>query len=750
MSEVITRRHLLRQLVGGGALVLGAPLLGPGLTTGAQLLAQDAPAAAPFAPSLWLAIDAQGAVTIVTHRSEMGTGVRTCLPAVVADELGADLARVTIEQALGDEAYGSQNTDGSRSVRRFLQTMREAGAAARLLLERAAAQTWSAPLERCLARDHAVHLAGSERRLGFGELVALARTLPAPKRAELRFRPAAELRYVGKAFPSKDAPAIAVGKARYGLDVRLPGMKFACVARCPVYGGALASHDAAEALAVPGVEGVVVLPPFEPPHRFQALGGVAVVATNTWAALEGRRKLKLEWEPGPNASYDSRAFRQELLEAVRTAGVVVRERGDVPSALEAAAKRTSAEYTTPLLAHAPMEPPCAVARYSPKLCEVWAPTQNPQADQATLASALGLPPEQVRVHVTLLGGGFGRKSKPDFSAEAALVSRAVNAPVQLVWTREDDLRHSFYHAPAALRLEGGVDAAGKLTAWQARTAFSSIGSTFVAGQKVPNAGELRLGFIDLPYALEHLRLERGEASAHVRIGWMRSVCNIFHAFAAGSFTDELAHLAGRDPAEFLLEAIGPARQIELEEGVEYDNYGEPLEVFPLDAGRLRGVVERVKERAWGRKLPAGHALGIAAHRSFHAYVAVVVEAAVDDEGRVRVPRVDLAVDLGQVVNLDRVRAQMEGSVVFGLSLALRGEITAREGRIEQSNFHDYPVLRIYEAPREINVEIVASEAPAGGAGEPGVPPVAPALANAIFKACGQRLRDLPLRPAPRR
>ncbi|MCA8922043.1 MAG: xanthine dehydrogenase family protein molybdopterin-binding subunit [Planctomycetes bacterium] len=739
-----TRRGFLRGLLGGGALVLGAPLLGP-----VELFAQEGPAAEAWRASLWLAIAPDGAVTIVAHRSEMGTGIRTCLPAVLADELEADLGQVVIEQAPGDARYGSQNTDGSCSIVNFYETMREVGATARHMLEQAAAQTWGVPVGECRAREHAVHHAASERSLGFGALVAVAATLQAPDKGALRLKPRSEWRYVGKGFPTQDAATIARGEATFGADVRLTGMKFVTVARAPVLGAPLVRYDATATLEVPGVERVVELPGFKPPHLFQALGGVAVVASSTWAAIQGRRKLKVTWGESPNDGYDSQAFREQLLEAVRAPGQVLREAGDVAEGRAAAAKTFAAEYTTPLLAHAPMEPPCALAHVTEAGCEAWAPTQNPQAAQDTVAAALGLPKEQVTVHVTLLGGGFGRKSKPDYVAEAALVSRAIGAPAQVVWTREDDLRHDYYHAPAAMRFEGGLDEGGRLVSWQQRSAFSPITSTFAAGSTQPAPFEHMLGATDLPYAVPNLRIESCPAPAHVRIGWLRSVCNIWHVFGASSFLDEAAHAAGADPAEFLLQSLGEPRELELGAGVNYPNYNKPLADYPIDLGRLRGVVERVKARAWGRELPAGHGLGIAAHRSFHAYVAAVVEAAVDDRGRVRVPRVDLVVDLGLVINPDRVRAQMEGSIVFGLSLALHGEISVEQGRVVQSNFHDYAVQRIHEAP-EIHVELVESDALPGGAGEPGVPPIAPALANAIFAACGQRLRDLPLQPEPRR
>ena len=736
-----TRRAFLQGLVAGGALVIGVPLLGP-----VELFAQDPAEPKSLEPSIWLSIDGQGVVTIVAHRAEMGTGSRTCLPAVVADELEADLTRVKIEQALGDEIYGSQNTDGSRSIRNFFQSMREVGASARQMLEAAAAQTWGVPASECRAQLHAVHHAKSKRKLGFGELAAKAAKLKAPAKSALRLKERSEWRYIGQEFQSFDAPAIVRGQAEFGADKTLPGMKYVTVARSPVLGGALASHDASAALKVKGVERVVVLPGFKGAHTFQALGGVAIVATSTWAAIQGRRKLKTTWKESPNQSYDSDAFRETLLAAVRKPGKAVRTQGDAAKARQAAAKQLVAEYTTPLLAHAPMEPPCALARVTKEGCEVWAPNQNPQAARDTVAATLGLDKKQVKVHTTLLGGGFGRKSKPDFIAEAALVSREVGAPVRVVWTREDDIRHDYYHAPAALRCEAGLDAQGQIQGWLFRTAFSSITSTFAAGSSSPAPFELMMGVTDLPYAVKDLQCESCPAPAQIRIGWLRSVCNVFHVFATSSFVDECAQAAGKDSAEFLLEALGPARELELGKDVAYPNYSKPLAEYPIDIGRLRGVVERVKASAWGRKVPKGHGLGIAAHRSFQAYVAVVVEAAVDERGRVTVPRVDIVIDLGTVVNPDRVRAQMEGSVIFGLSLALQGEITVKKGAVVQSNFHDYPVQRINEAPRVINVTIVESEALPGGAGEPGVPPVAPALANAIFAACGQRLRDLPLRP----
>jgi len=742
--EKITRRRVLQQLgVGTGALVLGVSV-GPkdilGLAT-----EPAAEAAAPFAPSVYLSIDPSGIVTIVAHRSEMGQGIRTGLPAVVADELEADWSRVKILQADGDAKYGSQNTDGSRSVRQFYQPMREAGATARHMLEAAASQVWGVEVADCAAKNHQVTHGPTKRSLGYGELAAVAATLPVPEAATLRLKKREDFRYIGKPLPIVDLDAMVTGQAVYGADIFRPGMLVAVVERCPVMGASILSLDDAKALEVKGVRKVVRLDPGGGiGGGFLPLTGVAVVADNTWAALEGRRALALEWKAGPHGSYDSDAFRKEMEATAAQPGRVVREAGDLEAALEGAAKKVSASYYVPHLAQAPMEPPCAVAEIQDGGCEIWAPTQNPAATQATVAQALGIPPEQVTVHVTLLGGGFGRKSKPVFVAEAALLAQEMGAPVKVQWTREDDIRHGYFHTVSQQKVEAALDEEGRPIAWHHRTVFPPIGSTFNAANKSPGAGELGLGLVDLPFAVPNLRIEAGDAEAHLRIGWMRSVSNIYHAFAIGSFADELAAAAGRDPKDFLLELIGPPRKIALE-GVEYGNYGEPLERFPLDTGRLRKVIEiAAKEAGWGKKRPPGRALGIAAHRSFLTYVAVVVEVGVTKDGVLTVHDIFCAADCGTVINTDRVRAQMEGGVIYGLSIAHESQITVKNGAVEQGNFHNYRVARMHQVPHQIHVHLVDSTDLPAGAGEPGTPPVAPALANAIFAATGKRYRELPL------
>jgi len=407
-----------------------------------------------------------------------------------------------------------------------------------------------------------------------------------------------------------------------------------------------------------------------------------------------------------------------------------------------------AVYYAPHLAQAPMEPPAATARMTEDGgCEVWACTQAPQSARETVAGVLGIDKEKVKVHVTLLGGGFGRKSKGDFAAEAAWLAMKTGRPVRVTWTREDDLRHGYLHSVSAQYMKAGLDADGKTIAVQHCTAFPSIGSTFDAGAKGPNNGELRLGASDNPYAFPNLRIMAGDAQAHLRIGWLRSVCNIFHAFANCSFVDELAYLAGEDPKEHLLRLLGPPRKINpADDGAEYDNYGQSLEKYPIDTGRIAAVVEKVADMAgWGRALPQGHGLGIAVHRSFLSIVGTVAEVSVDDSGKLVVHELWTAIDAGLVVNPDRVTAQMEGAGIFGMSLALHGEITAKNGAVVQGNFDTYPVVRMNEAPAKINVHIMDVDAPPGGVGEPGVPPVAPAIANAYFAATGKRIRELPLR-----
>ncbi|WOA30676.1 xanthine dehydrogenase family protein molybdopterin-binding subunit [Alloalcanivorax xenomutans] len=704
-------------------------------------------------PLVFVSIAEDGTVTIVAHRAEMGTGVRTSLPMVVADEMEASWDRVRVVQAEANEArYGNQNVDGSRSMRHFLMPMRRAGAAARQMLEAAAAARWSVPVAEVKAVRHQVVHPSSGRRLGYGELAADAARQPVPGTEQLKLKARADYRYIGKnQVRLVDLEAIGKGQATYGMDMRLPGMVYAVVARPPVVGGKLRRFDSEKALAVPGVLKVVEIPAFQGAPAFQPLGGVAVVARNTWAAIKGREALEIEWDDGPNGGYDSADFRRTLVEASLATGKTIRDNGDAVSVWNGAAEteRFAAEYYIPHLAHASMEPPVATVQIKEGRAEVWTSVQNPEAARTAVATRLKLKPEDVKVNVLLLGGGFGRKSKPDYVDEAAIVARAMpeGTPVKLVWTREDDIHHDYLHTVSAERLEAVIDKSGKVRSWLHRSAAPTIASLFAEGAKGQQLFESAMSAINMPYQIPNVRVETAEVAAHARIGWFRSVANIPHAFAAQCFIAELAHRAGKDHRQFALDLIGPARQIDPGDMADTWNYTESPERYPYDTGRLRGVIEAACQGAkWGRELPKGHGLGLAFCYSFMSYTATVVEVAVDEKGGVRVLAVDMAMDCGPQINPERIRAQMEGGAVMGLSLALTSEITFEKGRVKQSNFHDYQVLRHNASPQVIRTHLVNDDhdLPPGGVGEPPVPPVAPALCNAIFAATGKRVRSLPV------
>ena len=542
-------------------------------------------------------------------------------------------------------------------------------------------------------------------------------------------------------------PQIIKGEGTFGIDVRVPDMLYAVIARPPTVFGKVKSYDASAALAVPGVQKVWQLPdPKGDAPGFQHLGGIAVIATDTWAAMQGREALSIEWEAGPNGTYNSESYGAEMIANANAPGDAKFKRGDIAAGLANAATTVSADYYAAHLSQSPMEPPAATARWDGDMVECWACSQAPQAARSTVANVCGVAEDNVTINVTWLGGGFGRKSKPDFVVEAALVAREVGQPVKVTWTREDDIRHGYFHAVSAQHMEGGLDVDGKPVAWLHRTVFPSINSTFAAGVDQGSEFELSLGATDSPYDIGNMQVEVGKANAHIRIGWLRSVANVYHHFAAGSFIAEMAHAAGRDPKDFLIEAIGAPRIWDPnDDGALYPNYGSSLEEYPIETGRLSAVVEKAADMAgWGRDMPAGHGLGISAHRSFLSYVATCVEVAVDEEGRLTIPGVWLALDAGTVVNPRHTTAQMEGGTLFGLSNALYGQITATNGAVDQGNFPDWRVMRMREAPRAMEVHIMDSDAPPGGVGEPGTPPAAPALANAIFAATGKRMRSLPI------
>jgi isoquinoline 1-oxidoreductase beta subunit len=744
--QCLQRRTVL-QLLGMGGLVIA---FGPG---GVRRLdaAEPGPgnAADPWTPHVYVRVADDGIVTIVCHRSEMGQGIRTTMPMIIADEMEADWARCRVEQAVGDPKYGSQNTDGSTSIRDFLHKYREAGATTRALLEAAAASQWNVDVAEVFARQHEVVHRTTGRTKSFGELVATARAIAMPAPASVRIKRPDERRWQGKQMPSIDLVPMTTGTAVYGADVTLPGMKVAVIARPPVWGGKAVSVDGGEALKVPGVERIVRIPETPIPGAFFPLGGVAVIAKNTWAALRGRDALKITWDAGPNGSHDSKTYKAALEASIRKPGKPGRKNGDVSATLAAAKRKVSAEYHIPYLSHAQMEPMAAIARVKGGKVEAWAPTQSPNDARNTLAEYLKVDAANVTVNVTLLGGGFGRKSKPDFICEAAFLARETGAPVRVQWSREDDFRHSYYHSVAAHRFEAALDDSGQVTAWLHRSAYPSISATFAPNVAGPTPDELTNGASDVPWDVPNMSVEVCPAVAHARIGWYRSVNAIHHGFAIGSFVDELAHAAGKDTAAFLLELIGPDRKVDLSKaglvsaGDTY--YGAPWADQPLETARARRVVESVKQRSgWGTPLPRGRGRGIAVHRSFLSYVAMVVEVEVSPDGTVLVPRATVAVDAGFVANPDRAKSQMEGALIMAMSNTLYSAITFADGEVQQSNYSDYGVARMRASPHAVDVHVVESEGSPGGIGEPGVPPAGAAIANAIFAATGVRVRELPV------
>jgi len=729
--------------------IKGAGLAGSGLLIGIQVSCTNNPVenSDEFSPDVFISMDKEGTVTIISHRSEMGQGIRSSLPLLVADEMECDWDRVVVKQALGDAKYGSQNTDGSRSVRRFYYRLKQAGATARTMLQTAAAQVWTVKPEQVTIYNHQAKLAGSSQTLDFSKLVEIAAKLPVPDKGSLKLKTEAEHRYVGKDnIKIIDAKEIVTGKATYGYDVELEGMKYSVIARPPVLFGKVKSYDASETLKVPGVIKVVEMPPLSAPAVFNMLGGIAVIADNTWAAIQGREKLVIDWEHGKNSSYNTRDYENNFIKALENPPHTVRNRGDWDKARQAADQVISHDYHVAGLAHATMEPPAATAIVTNDGVDVWTCTQTPQSAQQNAMSVMDIPKRKassVRINVTLLGGAFGRKSKPDYVSEAVYLANETKLPVKVLWTREDEIQHGYYHSPSYQKLSASFDKNGKPTGWYHGMVNHPIAATFNPDAK--QAGSANLGQVDMPYDLANIKVTNGESDTFMRIGWIRSVTNINNAFAACSFADEMAVHSGVDSKDYLLSLIGKDQHIDLsKDKCKYSNYDESLDDFPIDTARLKNVINVVAKNAgWGNKLAKGHGVGIAVHRSFCSYVATVVEVSMNNN-KVQIEKVYYAVDAGKVINPDRVRSQMEGAAIFSTSIAYYGEITADKGIVEQSNFHDYQLAKIGQVP-EVNVDIISSEHPPAGVGEPGVPPFAPALCNAIYNASGKRYRRLPLK-----
>jgi isoquinoline 1-oxidoreductase beta subunit len=695
------------------AFLQTAGTVGAGLVIGFRIPGRGAQqAAGPFAPNAWLRIGADDSVLVIVDRSEMGQGVTTSLPMLLAEELEADWTKVKIEFAPADKAYinplfGMQGTGGSTSVRAAWNPLRKAGATAREMLITAAAQRWGVARTECRAERGGVVHTKSRRRLTYGQLAARAAAVPVP--ADVPLKDPATWRIAGKPTNRLDALVKVNGRAQFGIDVRVPGMLVALIARSPVFGGKVKSFDATAAKKVDGVR-----------HVVQISNGVAVVGNGYWPAKQGRDALKVEWDDGPNAAVSSASISAQFAERVGQAGAVAKHAGDPEGALASAARTVEAIYEMPFLAHATMEPMNATAHVRADGVDIWAPTQFQTGAQGLGAQIGGVPPEQVRVHTTFLGGGFGRRFELDFIAEALETSKAVGLPIKVIWSREDDIQHAQYRPANLHRFRAGVDAAGKPVAWTHRVVAPSIMAR-VFPQTVQNGldGEAVEGGVEMAYAIPNVHVDYSLTDTGIPVGFWRSVNNSFNAFAVETFIDELAADAKTDPYEYRRALLA-------------------------NAPRHRGVLELAATKAgWGTPLPAGRARGIAVHKSFESFVAEVAEVSVSSAGEVRVHRVVCAVDCGMHVNPQTIESQMQSGVVYGLTAALKGAITIDGGKVQQSNFHDYQMLHMAEMP-VVEVHIVPSTADPGGVGEPGTPPIAPAVGNAIFALTGKRIRRLPI------
>jgi isoquinoline 1-oxidoreductase beta subunit len=710
---MVGRREFIRTgaALGGGLLVsLYAPL--PGGPSG-SLAAEEK----DFALNAFVRIATDESVTVISAHSEMGQGIYTSLPMLLNEELQADWSKIRVEAAPVDKVYnhpvfGVQMTGGSTTSPAEWERYRKMGATARVMLIEAAAAKWGVEASTCRVEKGVVVHAATSKSASYGSLANAAAKLTPP--ANVPLKNPKDFTLVGKPTRRLDTPSKTNGTAQFGLDVIVPGMLTAVVARPPVFGGKVAKLDAREALKVPGVKAVEQVP-----------SGVAVIAERFWPAKLGREKLAIEWDLGPNAGLSTEKMLREFAETALQPGAIAKKSGDPVAALKTAAKTVTAEYDVPYLAHAMMEPLNCLVDLRSDSCEIWTGTQFETVDRANAAKAAALPPERVEIHTTLLGGGFGRRANPssDFVVEAVHVAKAAKAPVKVVWTREDDMRGGWYRPMWHDRFVAGLDAQGDPVAWTHTIVGQSImqGTPFEAyGIKDGIDSASVEGAADLLYGVPNLQVDLHTPKMGVPVQWWRSVGHSHTGFSVEAFFDEVAHAGGKDP---------------------YELRRKLLAKHP----RMLAVLQLAAQKAdWGSKLPPGVGRGIATHFSFDSYVAQVVEASVEKGGAVRVHRVVCALDCGLVINPDTVRAQMEGGVIFGLTAALKTEITLKDGRVEQGNFHDYQMLRIFESP-EIEVHIVPSGENPTGVGEPGVPPVAPALANAIFAATGKRVRRLPIR-----
>lgn len=726
MATVISRRKfMVRSTVAGAGLLVGLRFSGPMLLSQESEKAKKKSPVNPF--DAYIHVKPDGKISLIVAKSEMGQGIKTGLAMILAEEADVDFNAVSVEQAeTRPDIYEHMGTGGSGSTMENFMPLRRAGATVRELMITAAAQKWNVPKTECDAKKGLVRHTKSSRQTRYGELVEAASKLPLPDPDKVPLKNESEFELIGHATPRVDIPSKVNGSAGFGLDVRVPDMLFAVVARCPTFGGKPAHFEASKAKAAPGVRDVFEIPALG--KDMYTAGGIVVVADSTWAAMKGRDALQIEWDRGPAASESSASLRESLRAAASRPGKRIRNDGNVDEALPSSAKRVEAVYEFPHLAHATMEPMNITVHARDHEAEVWAPTQSPDWVQRTVAKLLDLPPQKVIVHTTLLGGGFGRRYMADYPAEATQIAKVVGKPVQLVWSREDDMTHDFYRPAACHRMRGAVNQAGHPLLWSHTITSTSIGAFWGAPDKLEES-EVG-GAKQMPYAIPNVRLEYAAVPSSVPPLWWRSVEHSFNGFAVECFIDELAAGAGKDPVEFRRGLL-----------VKPANW-KPKDEDDPDPSRLRGVLDIAAEKAgWGKPLPKGKGRGIASYHSFGSYIAEAAEVTVSGKD-FKIDRIVAAIDCGQVVNPESVRAQAESAIIYGLSAALKNEITIKDGAVEQSNFDGYDPIRIDEAP-PIEVHLLKSKEDPGGMGEPALPPAAPAVANAIFAASGKRLRRLP-------
>ena len=727
----LDRREFLKSsAVTGVALLIGFRLDARGADDPAR--AQEKPVPNPF--NAWVRITRDNHVTLILGKSEMGQGVITSLPMILAEELCVEWKQVSVEQAPTNPKIYEHGTGGSGSVAGSWLPLRRAGAAAREMLITAAAAQWNVNRDTCVAQDGGVLHGARKNFLTYGQLVEQASKLPVPDLKTVPLKNSQNFSIVGCELPRVDAKSKSSGTAKFGIDTRVPGMMYAVVARCPVFGGKVKSFDATKTKNVAGVRDVFTIDPVAK-GAFSA-GGVVVLAENSWAAIQGREALQIVWDEGPHAGESSEMLRAQFLENAAKPGKAFRNEGDADAALAKSATKIEATYEFPFAPHACMEPMNCTVHIRPEGAEAWVPTQAPQWAQDVIAGVSGLPHEKVVVHTTLMGGGFGRRYQADFVMEAAQVAKVTGKPVMVLWTREDDMQHDFYRPASYHKFSGAIESDGRIAAWKHFQTSTAIGAMWSdKGEAGAAEGEFGTAAF-IPYQAANYRVEYTLAKSGVPRAWWRSVEHSSSGFVVESFIDELATAAGADPLQFRLSQIGDDRSI--------PDFTDPKEGKPLNTARLKGVLKLVAEKGgWGTPLPKGTGRGIAGYYSFETYTACVAEVSVVDKA-VKVHRLVYAVDCGRPINPEGVRAQVESAAIYGLSAALFDAITIKDGRVEQSNFNDYSVPRIGDTPK-IEVHVVHSTEEPTGIGEPGLPVMAPAICNALFTLTGKRIRRLPIR-----